>query len=180
MADAECFSLQVARPIRQAKGKLVREDGLRKAVRLALKKADCAAILVLFDGDDDCPKELAPKLRAWAHDEAGTVPCEIVVAMREDEAWLLASLSSLGLAEDRTPHNAPETVRGAKEKIESYMSGDFYMETIDQANLTARLDFGAACSCRSFRQMVTAFGRLAEGVGHPIAQWPPLSWRTPF
>jgi len=176
LADAQCFGLQVARPVRQPKGKLVREDGLRKAVRLALKKADCAAIIVLFDADDDCPKELAPTLRQWACDEAGPVPCEIVVAMREYEAWFLASLPSLELGEGIAPHDSPETIRDAKGKLESYMGGGSYMETIDQAKLTARLDFASACECRSFHQAVKAFVKLARATGCAMKTWPPTSW----
>lgn len=180
IAATQTYELEVGRPIRQPRGRLVKEDSLRRAVKLALKQPGCAAILVLFDGDDDCPKELVPALRTWARSESGRVPCEIVVAKREYEAWFLASLESLrgsrGIRADASPPGDPESVRGAKELLEAHMACGSYFEKIDQPSLTSAFDMAAAYSCRSFRQMVTAFGRLAAGAGHPIADWPPASW----
>lgn len=43
-----------------------REDGIRRAVRLATLVADDVAVLVLFDADDDCPARLGPELLSAA------------------------------------------------------------------------------------------------------------------
>ena len=176
--EAQAYRLSVGKPIRQPRGKLVKQDSLRTAVKLALRQRDCGSILVLFDGDDDCPRNLAPTLRTWAREEAGPIPCEVVIAKHEYEAWFLAALDSLGLAGGTSPPRDPEAVRGAKEKLESFMPQESYVEKVDQPRFTAHLDMAAACRCRSFRQMVTAFGRLAEGMGYRIASWPPPSWRA--
>ena len=98
------------------------------------------------------------------------------MAKREYEAWFLAALDSLGMAGGASPPRDPEAVRGAKEKLEAFMPQESYVEKADQPRFTALFDMAAACRCRSFRQMVTAFGRLAAGAGHPIADWPPASW----
>ena len=49
-------AVDIARPIRQPRHRLVQEDGVSQAVRLALLQPDCGAVLILFDGDDDCPR----------------------------------------------------------------------------------------------------------------------------
>ena len=141
----------------------------------------CGAVMVVFDSDDDCPKELAPQLKGWAISEARDVPCEVVMAHREYEAWFLASIKSLrgrrGIRTDAARHPSPETVRGAKEKLQECMlEGLTYSEKADQPALTQILDMAAAMRCRSFRHLVVAFGRLAEGAGHPIQEWPPGGW----
>jgi hypothetical protein len=141
----------------------------------------CDGILILFDGDTDCPRELAPKVAAWARSEAGTVPCEVVIPHHEYEAWFLGAIESLrgqrGIREDAVSHPAPESMRGAKAKLQAYMEGRSYGETKDQPALTALFDLAAAHrSCRSFRRMVRAFGLLAAAAGAEIGEWPPPAW----
>lgn len=180
--ESGAYQMDVGKPIRSNRTNLVHEDSLRKAVRLALLQPECSAILVLFDGDDDCPKELAPTLQEWASDEAGSVPCAVVIAQREFEAWFLAAMDSLkgkhGIREDAAPHLDPESPRGAKEALEEQMElGSGYSETVDQAPLTALFDFNAAYKgCRSFRRMVKAFGSLLTGVGLNSPKWAPDRW----
>src|SRR2546428_3266822 len=77
--SAQAFELEVNAPIRKPRSELVRESPLRKVVRLALKQPNCAAILILFDSDDDCPRELAPRIEDWAQHEAGHKPCAVVL-----------------------------------------------------------------------------------------------------
>ncbi len=62
---SNAYPLDVNQPIRRTRTDLVREAGVRKAVRLARLRPDCAAILIVFDGDDDCPKDIAPRVQAW-------------------------------------------------------------------------------------------------------------------
>ena len=184
IGEAQLFGyVDVGTPIRRRRPELVREEPFRRALKLARKQPDCGAILVVFDSDDDCPKELAPELKRWADAEVGDCPCEVVMPHREYEAWFLAAIRSLrgrrGIREDAGPHPSPETVRGAKEELERSMNrGWAYHEPTDQPALAAVFDMAAAYRCRSYRHLVTAFGRLAAGVGHPIPDWPPASWRT--
>ena len=67
---------------------------LENRLRALKEFADCAAVLVLFDLDDWCPKEvadaLARRIRAMEPLPSGVVVC----AKREYEAWFLADLES--------------------------------------------------------------------------------------
>jgi hypothetical protein len=182
-AESGCFDLVFNRPLRKRRAEIVNELHLRATVRIALRQTGgCHGILILFDSDRDCPLELAPRIQSWAAAEAGRIPCEAVLAHCEYESWFLASLQSLrgarGVRADATPYMAPESVRGAKEKLEASMvDGRTYSETLDQAALTAAFDMAAAYrSCRSFRRMVSAFGKVAAGAGAPLSDWPPASW----
>ncbi len=183
LSEAGVYELEIGKPIRRKRSELVRRDPLHKAVRLARLRHDCDAMLILFDSDDDCPKELAPRLEQWAAEEARGIPCAVVMAHREYEAWFLAAIESIrgqrGIRDDAEAHAHPEKPRGAKEQLEKRMRrGRSYSETADQAALTARFDFAAAYTrCRSFRRMATAVGGLIRGVGVELAEWPPSSWQ---
>jgi hypothetical protein len=174
------FSLRFNRPIRQPRSKLVQEESLRRAIRLALAQEACSGILILLDADDDCPKELAPRLTGWAQEEARQIPCEVVLANREYESWFLGSLESLrgfrGVMAEARFAGDPESVRGAWERLQSSMEQS-YSKTIDQPAFTQRFDLAAAYrSCRSFRRLVRAFGQVAEGSGISLPDWPPEAW----
>jgi hypothetical protein len=181
---ANAYPLDVNQPIRRPRTDLVREDGVRKAVRLARKQADCAAILIMFDSDDDCPKDLAPQVQLWGQDEANPIPCLVVMPTREYEAWFLAAIESLrgvrGILADATSHPDPESRRGAAEELRKRMQPNRrYSKPVDQPALTGRFDMATAYQrCRSFRRMVSVFGLLAAGAGIALDQWPPLEWVT--
>ncbi len=178
------YSLGVNAPIKQARSDLVREDGVRKAVRLALLQPDCAAILMMFDSDDDCPKEIAPLIQVWAQAESRPIPCFVVVPTREYESWFLATVESLrgvrGILADATSHAAPESPRGAAEELRKRMTPNrSYSKRVDQPALTGRFDMATAYRrCRSVRRMVKVFGLLAADVGITIEKWPPSEWMT--
>lgn len=147
--EAGAYGFEVDRPIRLNRSDFVNEGSLRRWVRFALEKTECRAILILFDGDDDCPKTLGPRVEAWARAEAGTVPCAVVVAHREFEAWFLAAIESLrgerGILGDAVSHPSPEVPRNAKGQLSDRMTaGRSYPATADQAALAAAL-YGAFC-----------------------------------
>ncbi len=181
-AEAGAFGVRIGMPIRRKRSELVREDPVRHAVRLARLRPGCSSILILFDSDNDCPKELAPTIEMWAAAEAGGIPCAVVMAHREYEAWFLATMVSLrgkrGIREDAEPHPEPEAPRGAKGQLEARMGrGASYSPTADQAALTAEFDLATAYArCRSFRRMTSAFGALLTTSGIGLGQWPPSSW----
>ncbi len=180
--EAQAWNVQVARPHRRRRTQLVQRDTLQAAVRVARLTPGCGAIHILFDADDDCPKELAPTLVAWAQEAANPIPSAIVMANREYEAWLLAAVESLqgavGIRADAESHPDPEAPRDAKGELGSRMrAGSSYLPTADQARLTARFDLASAYrSCRSFRKLVSAFGELAVAAGVAPAEWPPAAW----
>jgi len=180
--EAQAWGLEVGRPHRRRRTQLVKKDSLQSAAQIAALREDCAAILVLFDADDDCPKELAPTLEEWAREAAGGKPCAVVMANREYEAWFLASIEALrgraSILPDATSHHEPEVPRDAKGELERRMPrGASYSATVDQPELTAHLDLESAYrGCRSFRRLVSAFGELAAAAGVAPAVWPPCSW----
>ncbi len=181
---AGAYPLDVNTPIRRPRTDLVREDGVRRAVHLARKQQDCAAILIIFDGDDDCPKDIAVRVQAWARSEANPIPCFVVLPNREYEAWFLATVESLrgfrGIQDDATSHPNPESPRGAAEELRGRMTPNrSYSKRADQPALTAQFDMATAYKrCRSFRRMVNVFGLMATRLGITLEQWPPSEWMT--
>jgi len=181
---AQAWTLDVGKPHRRRRTQLVKKDSLQTAVRVAALREDCVGILVIFDADDDCPKELAPTLEEWAREAAGGKACALVMANREYEAWFLASIEELrgtaGILSDATSHPEPEAPRDAKGQLEHRMpSGASYSPTVDQAPLTAHFNMESAYRrCRSFRKLVLAFGVLAAAAGVAPDVWPPASWNS--
>jgi hypothetical protein len=179
---AEAWGVQIARPHRRKRAQLVQKNSLQTAVRVARLTPDCGAILILFDADDDCPKDLAPTLASWAIEAANPVLCAIVMANREYEAWLLGGVESLrgigSIRADAEAHPDPEAPRDAKGELEDRMlPGAGYLPTADQARLTAQVDLASAYrSCRSFRKLVGAFGEFLATSGMAPAEWPPAGW----
>lgn len=180
--EAEAWGLEIGRPHRRRRTQLMKKDSLQTAVRVAALREDCVGILVIFDADDDCPKELAPALEQWAREAAGEKACALVMANREYEAWLLGSIVSLrgkgAILTDAPEHPDPESPRDAKGELERRMSRSAgYSPTVDQAALTAHLDLQRAYRhCRSFRKLVAAFGTLASAAGRAPEVWPPAAW----
>jgi hypothetical protein len=181
--QAQAFALDISAPLRRKRSELVQETGLRRSVQLAPIQPECGCIVVLFDSDKDCARKIAPQLQKWAQEEAGDVPCRIVLATKEYEAWFLASIESLrghrGIRDDAVSHPDPETPRGAKSHLEGRMqSGRSYDERADQPALSARFDIRPTYQkCRSFRHLVKAFGELIMAAGiAPAGTWPPAEW----
>lgn len=107
------------------------------------------------------------------------MPCGVVLAHREFEAWFLATIESLrgrrGLRIDAEPHPNPENPRGAKKQQELQMPRSAsYVETADQPALSAQFSLEVAYRrSRSFRKLVTSFGSLVRSMGHDIDPWSP-------
>lgn len=179
--------VRIGSPIRRQRSELVRRPGVEKAIGLA-RAQGADAVLILFDGDDDCPAKLGPKVQRWAKRAAGDIPCQVVMPHREYEAWFLAAVESLrglrGVRPDALPPLDPERPRGAKEQLEGMMrSRDEgaaagtrgYLEVIDQPAFSARFSMDAAyAGCRSFRKMTSAFGALLQATGYDAPPWPPF------
>ena len=182
VSEAQAWPVRIGRPIRLPRGQLVREGGVKRAVRLACVQPNCGAVLMLFDADSDCPAHLGPTVHGWAVEAAGGLPCGVVLAHREYEAWFLAAIESLrghrGVRIDAEPHPNPENPRGAKEQLELRLrTGANYLETADQPALSAKFSLSDAYRrSRSFRKLATSFGNLVQSMGHDIDSWPPASW----
>lgn len=118
LAEAQCYEVAIGSPIKRTQSQLRGEQSVQAAARLAMLQPDCAAVVFLFDGEDDCPKEIAERVRRWAVAASGKTPCEVVVAYREYETWFLAAVESLrgqrGIRADATAPRDPESKRDAK------------------------------------------------------------------
>jgi hypothetical protein len=184
VAEAAYPDISILKAIRSHRANLVRQVSLDTVIQVA-RTRNPDAILILLDGDDDpCPGVLAQQLNAWAKVSAAPMPCEIIVAQREYEAWFLGAIESLrgkrGISETAVSDTAPETPRDAKGRVSSKMiAGRFYVPTSDQVPLTSLFDMQSAYhACRSFRKMVKVFGGLAEACGVVLPAWPPAHWIT--
>lgn len=109
------------------------------------------------------------------------VYCVVVMANREYEAWLLASIETLrgksAILLDAASHPDPEAPRDSKGELQRRSKGGRYSPTVDQAKLTAHLDLETAYRrSRSFRKLVSAFGVLAAAAGVAPDVWPPATW----
>ena len=180
--EAQAWNVGIGRPIRRRRYQLVRETEVMRAVRLALLRPECGAVLILFDGNSACPAELGPAVQTWASSAAGGMPCGVVIAHREYEAWFLAAVESLRgyrrIREDADPHPDPESPLGAKEQLEGRMeAGSSYLERTDQPAFSARFSLPDAYRrCRSFRKLAGSFGLLVSAMGQEIDTWPPADW----
>lgn len=185
LAEAGCHRLEIGRPLRRKRSQLQHQSGIHEAIHLARLQPQCCAVVVLFDSDDDCPAELAERVRNWARQVAPDLPCEVVVAHREYETWFLAALESLrgkhGIAGDAVAPTAPEARRDAKSALEAFMPADrAYSETGDQPGMTALFSLQLAHQRnRSFRKMVKVVGELLGRLHLPRAPWPPPEWMSP-
>jgi hypothetical protein len=144
------ISLNVAARIRVRRQKIVKPRELERAVELAARKLTAPrAILILMDAEDDPPCILGPELLHRARDARSDVPIGVVLANREFETWFLAAIESLcghrGLAGDLSPIPNLESIRDAKGKLTSLMSGSrVYSPIPDQPALAAGFDMDLA------------------------------------
>ena len=183
LAEAQCHGIGVGHPIRRTQSQLRSQEGIQAGVRLALLQPECAAVVILFDGEDDCPKGLGPKVQSWAQAAAGGTPCDVAIAYREYETWFLAAVESLrgshGIRADATAPANPELRRDAKSALEEFMPADrAYSETGDQPAMSATFDMALAHRRnRSFRKLVKAVGDVLTQLDQPVPAWPPAQWQ---
>jgi hypothetical protein len=155
--------------VRRPKSKLLRPRGLEDAVELAARATgQNGAILVLLDGDDDCPAELGPRLLERARAQRGDRSIAVVVAKREFEAWFMACAESLrgqrGLPGDLLAPLDPEAISDAKGWLSARLPrGETYVETRHQPAFTARLDLDRARRADSFDKCYRDLARLLTG-----------------
>jgi hypothetical protein len=162
--------VDVARPFRVKRLRVVREGELERAVRLALPNREgAAALLLILDADDDCPATLGPRLLQRIEALNTGVPAAVVLANRELEAWFLGAKASLrgvrGIRPDAVALPSPETIRDAKGELSQNMAGKRYLEVDDQPALAAEMDLAEAeRTCPSFARFVREVRRLAAAI----------------
>jgi hypothetical protein len=158
--------IQVARPFRVSRLKMVRPGEIERAVIQGIRdRRDVGAVLVILDADDDEPLRLETALLERCR-QASPLPSAVVAACREFEAWFLGSKDALrgvcGIRSDANVPEGPETIRDAKGRLTSNMEGGRrYLEVDDQPVLAARMDLDLALRrCRSFQRLATELERI--------------------
>ncbi len=157
----DAYHIEVLRPIRVPKSKLIQEQELQKAVELAARKATAAnqpdaLVLIMLDGDNDLPCELGPKIVKWATEQRGdfVIACEIIAV--EYETWFVGGAESLReyLNLDDLPPENPEEIPLGKGWIQKRYKGASYSETVDQPAMTNALDLTMVKDrCPSFARL---------------------------
>ncbi len=165
------LQLTIVPPLRIPKGHIVKETELKRAVELVARKAGPGApILILVDSDDDAACSLGPQLLDWAKMTRDDREIAVVIAVREYEAWFLASARSLagrrGLPKSLDRVVRPELHRDPKGWLSRQMPNG-YSETLDQPALTAAMDLDDARSADSFDKMVRDVARLLGRAAPP-------------
>jgi len=167
-------SLEVRRPIRVSRSKILKAGELERYVELAARSAGPAgAVLVLLDADDDCPAELGALLLARASEVRVGLTPSVVLAKHEFESWFLAAAVSLrgqrGLEADLEAPGAPETISDAKGWLQRHRTDGFaYSPTTDQPALAAVMDLqlaraGAPSFDKLWRDLERLLGAAPSG-----------------
>ncbi len=177
-----------ARPIR-AKD-LYTQAGFERTCEHVRGKKDAAALLVLRDDDDGCPKRTGPELAGWAQNLGLPFPTAVVLSFREYESIFLASLETIagkpitdpsgiersGVAATASYDDDPESPRDPKGWLSRhYPEGRKYKPTLDQLPMTRLVDFDVVRR-RGLRWFVTlqnGLRFLAAQTGQPSAVYPP-------
>ncbi len=160
--------LELPRPIRIPRNRVVRAGELERAIGLAAARAGAdGCILLLLDADDDCPAELAPRLLERAVAARPDRDIRVVLAKTEYEAWFLAAALSIagrhGLDGAVAPPDDPEEIRNAKGWLSTRMpAGRSYRETIHQGSFSAVFDLDLARAAPSFDKLWRDVSSLIE------------------
>jgi hypothetical protein len=145
----------IARPVRQGRGKLVKREGLKHAVNIAAANiTDAGAVLVLFDADDDCAKELGARLEQWLAQDFPHIFCRVVLAVREFEAWIVGGDPEYGVSD-------PDLTGNLEGRIKDRHGT--YKKTVDQPGHISRSDLDRLhANSRSFRRLDAVINQFKE------------------
>ena len=141
------FDLQVARPFRVKRQRVIREGELERAIIQAERsRAGASSVFIVLDADHDCPADLGVILLKRARAQTD-LTVRIVFPKVEIEAWVLAAVDSLrgsrGIRDDAQPPPDPEGIRDAKGALTLLMeNGRGYVATDDLPALVDALDLG--------------------------------------
>ena len=155
LAEFEAYRLEIAKPFRVKRNRIVRPDELERAIQQSVRsRPNACGIIVLLDADDDCPASLGPELLNRCRSTT-QLPATAILANRELECWFLGAKESLrgirGISSDATTPHDPEGIRGAKERLQQNMQDRRYLEIDDQPALVERMDLKQARTrCPSF------------------------------
>ncbi|HEV3255249.1 MAG TPA: DUF4276 family protein [Gemmataceae bacterium] len=142
--------IDVLRPFRQPRGSLRKEQRLKAAVDAVKIKLGPETsegprklVLILIDGEDECPRDLAPQLLKWAQEARSDADIACVLPYPMFETWFAAAASSLAgmndLPADLTTPEDPEGKGLGKGWIKKQLARK-YSEPVDQPRFAAKMD----------------------------------------
>lgn len=146
------------------------KGGLENGVEFIRSRPDAAALLILRDEDDACPKDLAPKVAERLRDRKLPFPVAYVLLHPEYEVLFLPCLDRMIgtlpdgraglLPETRWDRDSWEVRRGVKEWLSKhYPPQRVYKPTLDQLPLTRKIDLEVLRQAN-----VPSFGSLERGI----------------
>jgi Domain of unknown function (DUF4276) len=163
----------ILKPGRYSANQLLRREdsiwvagpGLVKAAGHA-RNEGATALLVLLDADDFCAKSVSESVAPALSGATGFDIARIVFAVREYEAWLLASAETLQVGALAYP-NDPEQPRDAKGTLERHLGLAFpYNAKTDQPAFSAKVNLSLCHQrSRSFRKLTKDFKELLAACG---------------
>lgn len=111
--------LDVPRPIRVKRNKVMQIGELERAIALAANRAEeNGCILLLLDANGDCPAELATQVLARAIEVRPDRAIRAVLAKMEYEAWFIAAARFLEDKGSTCPsHNHPTPKQSGMRKV---------------------------------------------------------------
>lgn len=178
LKQARRFDWNVQQPIKVGELPKLRKVLPRRAAEVGIKARNqaCHAVLVLLDLDDAeaCPVAEARQLAAELAAHHMPVPVAVVLARREYEEWLVASLPSITpntplLPDDLRRDYEPEGKRDVKGWLQAHMAVA-YKPPLHQPEFTRHLEPAlASAECRSFRRLETALAELLARADDPPA-----------
>lgn len=163
LQDLQCYTLFT--PVRvqpwrmRSCGDFDAPGKLEQVLRAHGRYSDCSAVLILRDLDDGCAAQVGPRIAARVR-AMGELPFSVIVvcAVREYEAWFLASLETIHPG--HTYPEDPEAIRAAKGWLEREFG---YREIRDQSSYTSRVSIDQILTSgrsRSFQRLHSAFQQL--------------------
>ncbi len=163
----DAYDVQIDKPWRVKRDQIVNKIGvLENLFRESLIDRDnVGGVLLILDADDDCPKQLGPKLLKRCK-EATHLPVSVILAKRKLECWFLGAKKSLrevrGIKANAITPSNPEALGIGR--LENNMDDGFYYHKVDDAPaFAAKLDIDkAVASCPSFARFVRETERLIK------------------
>ncbi|MDB6116325.1 MAG: Uncharacterized protein JWO08_106, partial [Verrucomicrobiaceae bacterium] len=146
--------------------------GIAKAAGHA-RNEGALALLILLDADDFCVKEASESIGPLLAEATGFAVSKIVFAVREYEAWLLASAESL-VDGGAVFSGDPEVPRDAKGTLSEHLRLPYpYSKTTDQPAFSTKMDLALTYRrSRSFQKLTREVKNLLEICGLTPAEWP--------
>ncbi|HYW08057.1 MAG TPA: hypothetical protein VE913_13935 [Longimicrobium sp.] len=184
-------------PWRAVRGKnLLQREGVEKYAEVARRRPRCAALLLLRDADDDCPKQTGPLTAGWLRDLGLPFPGAVTLFRREYETMFLPCLPDMagrplrsaagielpGIRAGAEYLDDYETPRDAKGVVSTFFTGNrSYKPTVHQLPLTRMLNFARLRESElpSFGTLERSLVFLAANAGHHAVVYPPPSVAGP-